>query len=156
MNGDVLRESRPEVGREPKLVGRPAALPDERSADLTRAPAPLRDVDAPIRSSALRSASKAVGQVQEVRLEVLAVRRPRHAIDAGYGASPNRQERFSEPVDVVSVVPERSELLLVASRDGTYAIEVAMQIGRPLRPGSVRIHRVPLGRLPFLHVLRGR
>jgi PIN domain nuclease of toxin-antitoxin system len=96
-------------------------------------------------------------QILEVGLQVLAVRSPRHAVDAGRGAPPEGEVRRPQAVHVVDMVQERGEpLLLVFPCCFSHAVEPTGRRCPALRQDGVGFARVPLGQGPSLHPLRGR
>jgi hypothetical protein len=116
----------------------------------------FRDVNATRGLRAVRPSVQPLVEVFEAGLESFAVRRPGHAVDARRGVARERLVRGPEPFER-DVVEERRELPLpVPACCLTYTLERTGREGPALRPGRVLLVRVPLGRAPSLHRLRGR
>ena len=117
----------------------------------------LRDINPTHRSCSVGSSLESMGEVLEVRLEVLNVVLPCLAIHACRRVLLNREERCPQPIDVVDMVEERSEPLFpILSCCLTYPLERAGRVFPALSPERVTLGRISLGQPPSLHRLRCR
>jgi hypothetical protein len=104
----------------------------------------------------VRSSCKAIAEISKVVLECLGVAGPRRAVDSGRRVLPHVEEDRAKVIDVVAVVPERIEWLVpVSTSCFAHPAEGLLQGIPALRPALGFLRRVPLGRAPSLHVLRG-
>ncbi len=87
-------------------------------------------------------------------LQLLAVPRPRHAIDPWRRLGVDPRVRCLETIDR-DVMQERCELrILVALSDLTYPLQRTEHASPALRPVRVLLSRISLGRTPFLPTVR--
>ena len=118
-------------------------------------PVRLGDVHPPRRLGSVCPAVQPPVQISEVLLQVLPVVLPRLAVH------PRRRLRLDRPVGVVEalhgdVVQERCELrILVPFRNLSHAVQRMWHAHAGPVSGACFAGRVPLGRPPFLHRLRG-
>jgi hypothetical protein len=97
-----------------------------------------------------------IEQSQEIRLQVLPVVLPRHAIRSRRSLGLQRPIRRPQAIDV-NVVQERGEPhILVLLRHSAHAIQRICRAHSGTVPGACFAVRVPLGQAPFLHRLRDR
>src|SRR5207245_1575721 len=116
----------------------------------------LRDVDPTHGSRSVRSSLQPMGEVLEVRFQVLAVVPPGLAVYSCGSVLFNCKVRCPPSFDVVDVVQERGEPLFpVLSCCLTYPLKRAGRAVPALSPERVALGRVPLGQLPSLPCLRG-
>src|SRR5262252_5132051 len=89
----------------------------------------LRDVNSTYRLCSVSSSPESMGEILEVRLEVLSVVLPRLFVYARSRILPNRRECCPQPFDVVDVVEECSEPLFpIFSCCLTYPLERAGRV----------------------------
>ncbi len=117
-------------------------------------PIRLRDVHPSRWLSAVHSSVQPRVKIPKMGLHILAVPRPRHAINSRCGLGVDPLVRSPEPVDG-DVVQERGELrILVAFSDLTYPRQRTVHASPALCPVRVLSPRVSLGRTPFLPTVR--
>jgi site-specific DNA recombinase len=115
----------------------------------------LRDVGPFHRLGSVRSALQPRRQIRQVRLQILAVAVPRHAVHPRCGIALEAEVGLPKTVGTVDVVPERRKLLFpITFRCLTYPVERLLQVAPDLRPGLGLLARVALGLPPSLHPLR--
>ncbi len=115
----------------------------------------FRDVGPPHRPGSVGSASQPRRQICQVRLQILAVAVPRHAVHPRGGVALQAEVGLPETIHTVDVVPERRELPLpISNRCLAHPVKRLLQVGPALRPGPGGLARVALGQPPSLHPLR--
>src|SRR5262249_34476468 len=103
----------------------------------------LRDINPTHRSCSVSASPESMGEILEVRLEVLNVVLPCLAIRACRRVPLDREERCPQPIDVIDMVEERSEpLFLFPSCCLTYPLQRAGRVFPALNPERVTLGRV--------------
>ena len=146
-----------------RLVDRVQHLDDRPLKDLVlqrgdperpQPPVRLRDEHSPGRSRPVAPAIDPSMKIPKIRLEILPVLRPRHAIDTRRGLRANRPICRAEPVDI-DVMQERCEpRVLVLPRHSAHAIQVTERARSGTGSGARFAGHVSLGRPASLHHLR--
>ena len=115
----------------------------------------LRDVHPLDRTRVVPPSLEAVRQVPQICLQVLSIGRPGLSINARSRIAVQPVIRLAESVDIVDMVPERSQRLrVVPPRCLSYPVERTLQGAPALCPDPGLLSRLPLGQLPSLHGLR--
>src|SRR5262245_8834328 len=112
------------------------------------------DGDPLYRWRVIRPPFEPVGQLPQVRLQVLSIGGPRLSVTSGGGIPVATSIRRPESLDLVDMVPQRRQWPRTAPRCLTYAVTRLLQGTPALRPDPALLNRLPLGPLPSLHGLR--
>src|SRR5690349_14713183 len=117
----------------------------------------LLDVNSAHRLCSVGSSLESMGEILEVRLEVLNVVLPCLAVHSCSCALLNCEECRPQSLHIVDMVEERSEPLFpILPCCLTYPLKRARRVLSALSPGHVTPERVPLGQPLSLHCLRHR
>src|SRR5262245_30572788 len=112
------------------------------------------DVDPLYRWRVIRPPFEPVGQVPQVRLQVLSIGAPRLPVNSGGGIPVETSIRLPESIDIVDMVPQRRQWPRTSPRCLTYAVNRMLQCSPSLSPDPGLLNLLPLGQLPSLHGLR--